>query len=164
MTRRFMCQLAGAWAVVGLVRSPPTAFLLGSHECVHRDVQHRHHSLHALGVHGSRLSVLQEHGVTPCATLRFLLRATSNDRLKRCESRIGTRQVAKASIPLCLFLFAVGSLSYLNRKSRAAHQEASLDRIANYKAAVIVFTLFMVNLLHPRWVLRFTGSGCPLFR
>jgi hypothetical protein len=60
--------------------------------------------------------------------------------------------VLKASIPLALGLFATGAFSYLNRRSRAAHDEATSTRLADYKSAVIVFTLFMLNLLHPRWV------------
>ena len=60
--------------------------------------------------------------------------------------------VLKASIPLALGLFATGAFSYLNRRSRAAHDEATSTRFAEYKSAVIVFTLFMLNLLHPRWV------------
>ena len=59
--------------------------------------------------------------------------------------------VLKASIPLALGLFATGAFSYLNRRSRAAHDEATSTRFAEYKSAVIVFTLFMLNLLHPRW-------------
>ena len=62
----------------------------------------------------------------------------------------------KASIPLWLILFASLAFFYLRRKSAAA-DEKGLERIAGYKAAVIVFTLFMLNVLHPRCVYRSTS-------
>jgi hypothetical protein len=55
----------------------------------------------------------------------------------------------KASIPLWLVLFASGAFYYLKRKAKTTHDEAGLQRIDEYKEAVVVFTLFMINLLHP---------------
>jgi hypothetical protein len=62
----------------------------------------------------------------------------------------------KASIPLWLILFASVALFHLRRKSVVADTK-ELERIAGYKGAVIVFTLFMLNILHPRCVLRTTS-------
>ena len=60
-----------------------------------------------------------------------------------------TNIALKASIPLWLMLFASGALFYLRRKAKVADAE-DLERMLKYKGAVIVFTLFMLNILHPR--------------
>ena len=62
-----------------------------------------------------------------------------------------TNIALKASIPLWLMLFASGALFYLRRKAKVADAE-DLERMLKYKGAVIVFTLFMLNILHPRCV------------
>jgi hypothetical protein len=64
----------------------------------------------------------------------------------------------KASIPLWLILFASLAFFYLRRKSAAADAK-ELERIAGYKGAVIVSTLFMLNVLHPRCVYRSTSMS-----
>jgi hypothetical protein len=64
----------------------------------------------------------------------------------------------KASIPLWLILFASLAFVYLRRKSSVADAK-ELERIAGYKGAVIVSTLFMLNVLHPRCVYRSTSMS-----
>ena len=65
------------------------------------------------------------------------------------SSYLYANMALKASIPLWLMMFASVAFYYLKRKASTTHDEAGLKRIAEYKAAVIVFTLFMINLLHP---------------
>jgi hypothetical protein len=62
-----------------------------------------------------------------------------------------TNIALKASIPLWLMLFSSGAFIYLRRKAKVANAE-ELERISGHKGAVIVFTLFMLNILHPRCV------------
>jgi hypothetical protein len=58
----------------------------------------------------------------------------------------------KASLPVCLALFMGLAFANLEKRKHRATSTEQTTELQQYKAALVVFSIFVVSMLHPRCV------------